>query len=105
MATVGWPRCGEFDIMENRGSEPTMNHGSAHGPGYSGGGAYTGAFTLPAGQRFADEFHEFAVEWNDASVRWFVDGMLYSTMTPADLQARGAAWVFSGPMYILLNVA
>jgi beta-glucanase (GH16 family) len=105
IGSVGWPRCGELDIMENRGSEPTMNHGSAHGPGYSAGAAFTRTTTLPAGQRFPDDFHEFAIEWTDASVRWYVDGTLYSTMTPADLQARNVMWVFNGPMYLLLNVA
>jgi beta-glucanase (GH16 family) len=103
--TVGWPRCGEFDIMENRGSEPTINRGSAHGPGYSGGAAFTKAYTLPGGQRLPDDFHEFAIEWNATSASWSVDGVVYSTMTPADLQARNAMWVFDGPMYILLNLA
>jgi beta-glucanase (GH16 family) len=105
ISTVGWPRCGEFDIMENRGSEPSINRGSAHGPGYSGGASFTRAFMLPAGSRFADAFHEFAIEWTATSAVWSVDGMPYSTMTPADLQARNAMWVFDGPMYILLNVA
>src|SRR6188474_1740076 len=34
--SVGWPACGEIDIMESRGSEPGAVHGSAHGPGFSG---------------------------------------------------------------------
>lgn len=35
---VGWPKCGEIDIMENVGKEPSLIHGTIHGPGYSGGG-------------------------------------------------------------------
>ena len=36
IAAVGWPQCGEIDIMENIGREPFMVHGTIHGPGYSG---------------------------------------------------------------------
>ena len=37
---VGWPQCGEIDIMEYRGQEPNIIHGTVHGPGYSGGGGH-----------------------------------------------------------------
>ncbi|HYJ91029.1 MAG TPA: glycoside hydrolase family 16 protein, partial [Pyrinomonadaceae bacterium] len=36
ISTVGWPQCGEIDIMENIGREPEVVHGTVHGPGYSG---------------------------------------------------------------------
>jgi beta-glucanase (GH16 family) len=100
---VGWPNCGEIDIMENIGREPAVNHGSLHGPGYSGGSPLTGIYTLPAGQKFADDFHTFAVEWEPAAVRFYVDGNLYHTKTPAD--AAGKQWVFDHPFFIILNVA
>ena len=43
--TVGWPRCGEIDIMENIGREPAIAHGTLHGPGYSAGNGLTGSYT------------------------------------------------------------
>ncbi len=46
---VGWPDCGEMDIMENIGREPSMVHGTLHGPGYSGDQPLTGVYTLPNG--------------------------------------------------------
>jgi beta-glucanase (GH16 family) len=100
---VGWPDCGEIDIMENIGKEPTKVHGSMHGPGYSGSSGLTGTYTLPSGN-FADDFHIFAVEWEPSVVRFYVDGNLYETRTPADLPA-GKTWVFDHPFFILLNVA
>jgi beta-glucanase (GH16 family) len=100
---VGWPACGEIDIMENIGREPAVIHGSLHGPGYSGGSPLTGIYTLPAGQKFADDFHIFAVEWEPAAIRFFVDGTLYQTKTPTD--ASGKRWVFDHPFFIILNVA
>src|SRR5262249_33320776 len=44
---VGWPQCGEIDIMENVGNDPYNAHGSMHGPGYSGGNPLTGTYALP----------------------------------------------------------
>jgi beta-glucanase (GH16 family) len=105
ISTVGWPACGEIDIMENIGREPTTVHGSLHAPqGASGHGSTTGSFTLPAGQRFADDFHVFAVEWEPNQVRFYADGNLYATRTPADLPA-GTRWVFDHPFFVILNVA
>jgi beta-glucanase (GH16 family) len=100
---VGWPACGEIDIMENVGREPAVNHGSLHGPGYSGSSPLTGIYTLPAGQKFADDFHTFAIEWEPAAVRFYVDDNLYQTRTPAD--ASGKRWVFDHPFFVILNVA
>ena len=100
----GWPKCGEIDIMENIGKEPSTVHGTIHGPGYSGGKGIGGPFELPAGQRFADDFHVFAVEWEPKAIRFYVDDHLYTTRTPADLP-HGAKWVYKHPFFILLNVA
>ena len=69
IATAGWPRCGEIDVMENIGREPSTVHGAAHGPGYSGGNGIGAPFTLSGGARFADDFHVFAVEWEPAAIR------------------------------------
>ncbi|MCM3871658.1 MAG: glycoside hydrolase family 16 protein, partial [Pyrinomonadaceae bacterium] len=41
--SVGWPQCGEIDIMENIGREPSIIHGTIHGPGYSGGNGLGGS--------------------------------------------------------------
>lgn len=60
---VGWPACGEIDIMENIGREPGIVHGAVHGPGYSGGNRIGGLHVLPEGQRLKDDFHVFAVDW------------------------------------------
>ena len=102
--TAHWPNCGEIDVMENIGKEPSIVHGTFHGPGYSGGGGITATYALPNGQKFSDAFHTFAVEWEPNVMRFYVDGLLYKTRTPADLPA-GTAWVFDHPFFIILNVA
>ena len=102
--SVSWPQCGEVDIMENIGKEPSIIHGTIHGPGYSGGNGLGASYSLPSSQRFADSFHTFAVEWEPNVVRFYCDGILYKTRTPADLP-QGQTWVFNHPFFILLNVA
>jgi beta-glucanase (GH16 family) len=90
--------------MENIGRESSVVHGSIHAPQGSGHGSATAVYALPVDQRFADDFHIFAVEWDTNEVRWYVDGTLYETRTPADLPA-GARWVFDKPFFIVVNVA
>jgi beta-glucanase (GH16 family) len=99
-----WPACGEIDIMENIGKEPTMIHGTIHGPGYSGAHGIGSPFSLPSGQNFADAFHLYAVEWSPDVIRFYVDDQLYATRTPADLP-RDAKWVYDHPFFIVLDLA
>jgi beta-glucanase (GH16 family) len=101
---VGWPRCGEIDIMENIGKEPSTVHGTIHGPGYSGSASIGAAYTLPKGERFADNYHVYAIEWQPELIRWYVDGILYESVTANNLPG-GATWVFNHPFFVLLNLA
>ena len=102
--TAHWPKCGEIDIVENLGREPSIAHGTIHGPGYSGGHAIGSPFTLADGKRFSDDFHLFAVEWEPEEIRFYVDENLYATRRPSDLPA-GTRWVYDHPFFILLNLA
>lgn len=107
IASVSWPTCGEVDIMENFGTfnnNVSTNNGTAHGPGYSGGSGIGKSYTLPFGEKVADDFHLYAIEWSQDSIEWFVDGASYHKVTPASLPA-GKSWVFNNPFFILLNLA
>jgi beta-glucanase (GH16 family) len=101
--SIGWPKSGEIDIMENIGREPAVAHGTLHGPGYSGAGGIGRADTLPHSM-YADDFHIFAVAWQPNEIRWYVDGRQYHRMTPADLPT-GTKWVFDHPFFLLINLA
>lgn len=98
---VGWPNCGEIDIMELRGQKPNIINGTVHGPGYSGGASITKSFAFE-NARFDDDFHLFAVEWGKDYVDFFVDNTLYQEITPANVTGN---WVFDHPFYIIMNVA
>lgn len=99
--TVSWPQCGEIDIMELRGQEPHIVHGSLHGPGYSSGAAITKKYALSDG-RFDTEFHVYAIEWDADKIDFFVDDFAYQRIERA--QTPGP-WVYDQPFFILLNVA
>jgi beta-glucanase (GH16 family) len=99
--TVPWPRCGEIDIMEYRGQQPNIIHGTVHGPGYSGGAAITKSYGYE-NDRFDVDFHVFAVEWGEDFIHFFVDDELYQVIGPDDLTGE---WVFDGPFFMILNMA
>jgi len=99
--TIGWPHCGEIDIMEYRGQEPSIIHGTLHGPGYSGGQGVGSSFAL-SNARFDTDFHTFSVEWDLEGISWFVDGELYQTLDSTDVNGD---WVYDHPFFIILNLA
>ena len=99
-----WPGCGEIDIMEYRGQEPRIVHGTIHGPGYSAGEGITSSFRLPDDQNFADDFHVFAVDWDPSRFTFWVDDEVYHVINADEVTARGP-WVFEHPFFLLLNVA
>lgn len=99
--TVDWPECGEIDILEYRGQQPNLIHGTIHGPGYSGGNGITKSFGFEK-DRFDVDFHLFAAEWGKDYIRFYVDDILYQEIRPDDLTGQ---WVFDHSFYIILNLA
>lgn len=99
--TVSWPQCGEIDIMELRGQEPHIIHGTIHGPGYSGGNPITKAHAL-INARFDTDYHIFAIEWDAEKIDFFVDDYLYQRIERGDVPDE---WVYDQPFFMILNVA
>ena len=72
-----WPKCGEIDIMEVLGSDVTTAYGTVHyGEPHA---EQQGIVNLSSGS-FADDFHEYSVEWEPGEMRWYIDGELYLTV-------------------------
>ena len=98
---VSWPNCGEIDIMENKGQEPTIVNGTVHGPGYSGGQSISKPYDLE-NDRFDTDFHVFGIEWGEGYINFYVDDALYNQITPEDVPGE---WVFDQPFFMILNLA
>ncbi len=101
ISEVSWPQCGEIDIMEYRGQDPTTLLGSVHGPGYSGGQSEGKIYNLE-NDRFDTDFHIFGIEWGPEYINYYVDDVLYNQITPKDVAGE---WVFDHPFFIILNLA
>jgi beta-glucanase (GH16 family) len=97
-----WPNCGEIDILEYLGDEPSTIFGTVHGPGYSGVKSISKSYEL-TNDRFDTGFHVFGIEWGPKYINYYVDDVLYNQITPEDVPGE---WVFdNGPFYIIINLA
>lgn len=99
-STVGWPRCGEIDIMEYLGHEPWKVHGSIH---YFDGGhkSRTKSYTLATNDNFNDKFHVFSIVWQENAIRWYVDYQLYHEIKDTDIKFES----FRLAQFFIFNVA
>jgi hypothetical protein len=95
-ATNTWPGCGEIDIMEFKGSEPTKIHGTLHYPAVSPGAGNTNSTTIA---NASSEFHIYKAIWSPTSVQIFVDDKLYHTV------ANNNSLPFNKDFFLILNVA
>jgi beta-glucanase (GH16 family) len=99
---VGWPACGEIDIMENVGHEPLRIYGTVHTPAYNHTLKTSKGGTIEI-ESPSDGFHVYGVEWSPDRVDFFVDERRYFTFQN---ERRGnAVWPFDKPQYLILNLA
>jgi beta-glucanase (GH16 family) len=99
---VGWPNCGEVDIMEMIGGNGRENtvYGTAHWDNAGNYASYGGHYTLPEGT-FKDQFHVFSITWDPNKITWYVDDIKYHEIdiTPAALSE------FQKEFYFIVNIA
>lgn len=94
---VGWPKCGELDIMEHANSNTTVG-GTFHwygANGYQYSGGSSGAYYND------NNWHTFAVEWYEDCIKWFIDDHHYYTLNTTNSYIEEAHWQH----FILLNFA
>lgn len=102
---IGWPRCGEMDIMEFVGHDPSGVHGTLHW-----GKSYRKEDKKASGKRFEatrpfDDFHVYAMEWYPDHVDLYYDKTKYHTVTTEHVLKEGGENPFSKPQYLIINLA
>ncbi|MDZ4707990.1 MAG: family 16 glycosylhydrolase [Saprospiraceae bacterium] len=99
----GWPQSGEIDIMEYLGHEPSTIHGTLHfGQTWPNNSSTTKSFTLAEGN-FYNSFHDYALEWSEYEIKWYIDGYLYSSKAISDMGNQ--RWPFDQKFHFLFNLA
>ncbi len=98
---VGWPTCGEIDIMEAVGHEAFRVHGTAH---YNNNGHnFSGApYSIDVSETFADKYHVFTILWQEGSIQWFVDYQPFYTISAS---LTGPSYPFNSSFFFIANVA
>jgi len=100
ISTVGWPKCGEIDIMEYLGNDQSKVYGTAH---YDKNGHQSkgGSYTLSNNQSYHDLYHVFTIIWKENSITWYVDYKRYYEVTSTSIEFAS----FNLPQFFILNVA
>jgi beta-glucanase (GH16 family) len=98
--TVGWPACGEIDIMEHVGRNQNVIQAALHNPSSFGNTQNKGSITINTA---STEFHEYAVSWNKDRMIFYVDNTPYYTYSPANKTA--ANWPYDAGHFIIMNLA
>lgn len=99
---VGWPTCGEIDIMENVGFDPNRIHANSHTKKYNHVRKTSKGSSIKVSKPFK-EFHIYAVEWYEDRIDFYVDDNKYFTY---ENEGSGeAAWPYDKEQYLILNTA
>jgi len=94
--TAGWPNCGEIDIVEHVGKEKDKIFASLHYPGKAGGNSVTNTKMI---SNATTEFHVYRLDWNSASIKFSVDGIVFHTVP------NSSSIPFNKDFFFLVNLA
>ncbi|WP_430973135.1 family 16 glycosylhydrolase [Sunxiuqinia rutila] len=98
----GWPASGEIDIMEHVGYDPGVVHGTIHTEAYNHGIGTQKGGSITIEDAMAN-FHVYALEWTEETMRWYVDDELYFTFNNENRTYK--EWPFDKRFHLLLNIA
>lgn len=96
ISTVGWPACGEIDIMEHVGNQLNKIYGTVHHPNHSGGNADGATVNIP---NVTTEFHVYSLDWSPTQIKFYVDNQLFYTF------ANSSSLPFNQNFFFIMNIA
>ncbi|HEX2396249.1 MAG TPA: family 16 glycosylhydrolase [Bacteroidales bacterium] len=99
ITTVGWPKCGEIDIMEYLGHQPDLVYGTVHWE--ENGHKYVGSNKRLSTGSYHEDFHVFTLIWTPDRLRWLVDNQQYYEREKTNTQF----FPFDLPQFLIFNVA
>lgn len=101
-STVGWPACGEIDIMEHWGNNPGKVSSATHTPDCHGGcsSAPVGETTIPD---YNTAFHVYSLEWTENELRFLIDDEFKYSYNPSNKTSGN--WPYNNPHFIIVNIA
>lgn len=104
-STIGWPDCGEIDMMEmvggsSSGKSDRTTHGTLH---WDNNGAYAsyGGKTSTSKTNLNEEFHVYSIEWDENAIKWYLDDRLFHTTTISSTPMSE----FQEEFFFIFNVA
>lgn len=100
ISEVGWPTCGEIDILEYVGREPESIFTSVHTADSHGMTKNTRKDIVPG---IEEGFHTYAIDWNEDRIEFLIDDELFYTFTPENKSVE--VWPFNQPFFIIVNLA
>ncbi len=100
ITSLGWPGCGEIDVMENKGANPLQVQGSLHS-----GSSVTDYYNFIDGNNVTN-FHTYTLDWNTNAILFYVDGHLYESRTSwSSSTSNPYPFPFNQPFFFIMNLA
>ncbi len=96
ITSVGWPSCGEIDIMEHVGNQLNKIYGSLHHPGHSGANPDGSNVTI---SNATTDYHIYALDWGASTIKFYVDGQLFYTFS------NSSSVPFNSNFFLIVNCA
>lgn len=114
ISEIGWPYCGEIDIMESRGHQTNKISGTVHYSAVSRTDSSNplsdrrligSDYILPDQGDFSNSFHLYQLEWTESEIIWFIDGVEFFRLTKSEIEENTSFYPFNESFYLILNLA
>jgi beta-glucanase (GH16 family) len=105
ITSVGWPACGEIDVMENKGNILDQVQGTIHYSDAANNHLQSTDICTLTDPGAVTNFHSYMLEWNTNLIRWYVDGLLYESQSNWSSSTGPYPAPFNQPFFIIMNLA